>query len=83
MSAIFEMVLPTEMLGAEEVIQITGCVRRNDQISWLDAQGWTYVRTRAGEPIIGRMYARLKLAGISPQLLGAAEVRGPDMSKIR
>lgn len=83
MSAIFEMVLPTEMLGPEEVIQITGCARRNDQITWLDTQGWTYVKTRAGEPIIGRMYARLKLAGISPQLLGTTEVRGPDLSKIR
>ena len=83
MSAVFEMVLPSEMLGQEEVIQITGCARRNDQIAWLDAQGWTYVKTRAGEPIVGRMYARLKLSGISPQLLGAAEVRAPDMSKIR
>lgn len=83
MGAMFEMVLATEMLVPEEVIQITGCVRRNDQITWLDSHGWAYVKTRAGEPVIGRMYARLKLAGISPQLLGASEVRGPDLSKIR
>tara|TARA_R110001592_G_scaffold91274_1_gene267352 strand:+ start:5030 stop:5272 length:243 start_codon:yes stop_codon:yes gene_type:complete len=79
----FEMVLATEVLGPEEVIQITGCARRNDQINWLELQGWAYVKTRAGEPIIGRLYARLKLAGISTQLLMAVEAKGPDLSKIR
>lgn len=83
MTAIFEMTIESETLSLDEVAMITGCARKADQIIWLEAQGWTYVKTRAGEPIIGRMYARLKLAGISPQLLGAAEVRGPDMSKIR
>jgi len=83
MSAIFEMQFATEILGPEEVLQITGCARRNDQISWLDSQGWAYVKTRAGEPIIGRLYARMKLAGISTQLLFAAEAKGPDLSRIR
>lgn len=83
MSSIFEMTLATETLGPEEVLQITGCARRNDQISWLDSQGWAYVKTRAGEPVIGRFYARMKLAGINTQLLVPIEVKSPNMSKIR
>lgn len=83
MSAMFEIALATETLGPEEILQITGCARRNDQISWLDSQGWAYVKTRAGEPVIGRFYARMKLAGINTQLLVLAEAKGPDMSKVR
>lgn len=84
MAAVFEMTIDSETLSFDEIAIITGCSRRADQVAWLEDQGWSYVKTRAGEPVIGRLYARLKLAGISPQLLGgAAEVRGPDMSKIR
>lgn len=83
MAALFEMTLESEMLSKNELVEITGTSRRADQIAWLQAQDWRFFQTRAGEPIVGRMYARLKLAGITPQLLGAAEVRGPDMSKVR
>lgn len=83
MAAIFEMKIDSEMLTKAELGEITGAARRSDQIEWLDAKGWRYVQTKAGEPIVGRLYARLKLTGISIQGMTAIDIKGPDMSKIR
>ena len=73
MTAIFEMALPSETLSAEEIADISGCSRKNDQIDWLSQNGWVYIRNKAGAPIIGRLYARLKLAGINPASLAAPD----------
>ena len=83
MAALFEMSLESETLTKVELLEITGSSRRLDQIAWLDAQAWQYVKTKAGDPIVGRLYARLKLAGINATTMSSADVRGPDMSKIR
>jgi len=85
MGAIFEMQLPSETLSADEISEISGCRRQNDQIEWLSNNGWLFIRNRAGAPIIGRLYARLKLAGINPAQLAAPETSGwqPDFSKVR
>lgn len=83
MKALFALPLDSETLSGEELQQICGCARRNDQITWLNAAGWTYVQNRAGEPVVGRLYARLKLAGINPsglQNLGGWDL---DVSTIR
>lgn len=52
MSALFEMPLSSETLTQDEVMAITGCSRRGDQVAWLEAAGWTHVRNKAGEPIV-------------------------------
>jgi hypothetical protein len=83
MTAVFEMSLPSETLTAEEIQQITGCGRRGDQVAWLRAAGWTYVTNRAGEPVVGRLYARLRLAGITPSALMATGGWAPDFSSLR
>lgn len=83
MTAVFEMSLPSETLTCEEIQQITGCSRRGDQVAWLQAAGWTYVTNRAGEPIVGRLYARLRLAGITPSALMATGGWSPDFSTLR
>ena len=82
MTALFEMPLASETLSADEVQEITGAARKADQVGWLEAHDWHYVRNRAGEPIVGRLYARLKLAGLSPHtmLTQPTEVWEPDMS---
>jgi hypothetical protein len=77
MSALFEMPMSSETLSQEELLAITGCSRRNDQIAWLNGAGWIHVTNRAGEPIVGRLYARMRLAGITPG--GWA----PDFSTVR
>lgn len=85
MSAMFELPLLSETLSAEEVMEISGCSRKGDQIDWLAQNGWVFIRNRAGEPKVGRLYARLKLAGINPAMLAAPEAAGwqPDFSKVR
>lgn len=85
MSAMFELPLQTETLSADEVSDISGCKRNGDQIDWLRQNGWHFLQNRAGAPVIGRLYARLKLAGINPAALAVPEAAGwqPDFSKVR
>lgn len=83
MSALFEMPLSSETLTADELQQITGCARRADQVAWLQTEGWMYVRNRAGEPIVGRLYARMRLSGITPNALVASGGWAPDFSNLR
>lgn len=85
MGAIFELALPSETLSADEISDICGCSRKADQIEWLKQNGWHFLQSRAGAPVIGRLYARLKLAGINPAQLAAPEVSSwqPDFSKVR
>ena len=83
MSAIFEMPIDSETLTTDEVAQITGCSRKSDQIEWLSCNGWIFHKNRAGEPIVGRLYARLKLAGITPASLTTSGGWVPDFSGIR
>lgn len=89
MSAIFELHLTSETLSADEVIEITGCSRRADQVRWLNRSGWLYHTNKAGVPIIGRMYARMRMAGITPAALASSAGAGAgtgwslDMSKVR
>lgn len=86
MSAIFELHLPSETLTTEEVVDITGCARRADQLTWLNRNGWIYHTNKAGMPIIGRMFARMKMAGINPAALASSPQAGGwnmDMSKVR
>jgi hypothetical protein len=43
MSAIFEMPIESETLYPEHIVQITGCIRKSDQIAWLTCNGWTHL----------------------------------------
>lgn len=83
MTAIFEMPIGSETLTANEIELITGCVRRADQIAWLQAEGWTFFKNKAGDPIVGRLYARLKLSGINPNSMMASGGWAPDLNKVR
>jgi hypothetical protein len=85
MTAIFEMSLPSETLSEEELSEISGCSRKTEQIDWLSKNGWLFVKTKGNEPRVGRLYARLKLAGINPAALAAPEASGwqLDVANIR
>jgi hypothetical protein len=83
MTAIFEFPISSETLTQEEILQITGCARKGDQIEWLICNCWTFHKNKAGEPIIGRMYARLRMAGITPAAMTATGGWTPDFSGIR
>ncbi|PRC92616.1 DUF4224 domain-containing protein [Solimicrobium silvestre] len=83
MSAIFEMQIDSETLAVDELAKITGSSRKGDQIEWLSCNGWTFHKNKSGEAIVGRLYARLKLAGISPASLTTSGGWSPDFSSVR
>lgn len=83
MTAIFEMPIASETLAHEEIVTITGCARKGEQSEWLGANGWTFHKNRAGEPIVGRLYARLRMAGITPAALATTGGWVPDFSGIK
>jgi len=82
MSSIFETRVDTETLTSDELAIITGCTRRHDQVAWLKSNGWVYHLKRNGEPVVGRLYARLKLAGVNPASFAPTAPWVPDFSKL-
>lgn len=77
------MELASEFLDEEEVARITGYQIPSKQIVWLTNNGWQYTLTRARRPIVGRVYARLKMAGVKPSATNAAaETWTLDLSRV-
>ena len=77
------MHIQTETLAEEELATISGYQTPSKQIQWLTDNHWEYVLTGARRPIVGRMYARMKLAGIQPFTVKAvAEAWTLDLSKV-
>ena len=77
-----EQSLQSETLSNDELADITGCVRYAGQFDWLNDNDWKHFKNRAGAPIVGRWYARMKLAGITPQAANA-EAWAPDFATIK
>ena len=77
------MEIASEFLDEEEVVRITGYQIPSKQIAWLANNGWQYTLTRARRPIVGRVYARLKMAGVKPSVTNAtAETWTLDLSRV-
>ena len=77
------MDIQTETLDEEELATITGYQMHSKQIQWLNNNGWQHVLTGARRPIVGRVYARLRLAGLKPSATNAvAETWTLDLSKV-
>lgn len=55
-----------ELLTDNEVASITGYQTPSRQIQWLASNGWQHALNGARRPVVGRLYARLKLAGLKP-----------------
>lgn len=70
-----------EFLTPEEVAALTGHRRRNDQVQWLREHAWRAEVNAAGFPVVGRWYARMKLAGMDFSTLSPGKV--PDFAKVR
>lgn len=51
-------------LSDEELKGLAGSTQSRLQVEWLEANGWVFFLTRGGRPIVGRLYANLKLAGV-------------------
>ncbi|GAB2721586.1 DUF4224 domain-containing protein [Comamonas sediminis] len=54
----------SEFLSDDEVSRVTGYKQAAPQREWLDNNGWVYTVSGAGRPIVGRWFARLRMAGM-------------------
>lgn len=71
----------SEFLNDDEIVRLTGYAMPRKQIEWLIQNGWRFECTGAGRPVVGRLFARFKLAGIKPTAQ-AAEPWSLDLSKV-
>ena len=62
--------METEILSEKELADLTGYKQRSFQRQWLKKRDWVFVESRGGRPLVGRMFARMKL-GIAPPSLSA------------
>lgn len=70
-----------EFLTADEVAEVTGYKHSASQKDWLDKRGWQYVVNAAGKPIVSRLYARMRMSGVTPTAAGiASPAWTPDFS---
>lgn len=77
------MDIQSETLADEELATITGYLLPSKQIQWLSINGWQYVLTGARRPVVGRVYARLKLAGVKPSATNAVtDTWSLDLSRV-
>ncbi|PVZ59318.1 hypothetical protein C9422_10275 [Pseudomonas sp. B1(2018)] len=77
------MEMQRETLAEDELATITGYQTPSRQIQWLMDNHWQFVLTGARRPIVGRMYARLKLAGVKPSASNAiAEAWTLDLANV-
>ena len=75
--------LPSETLTEDELAAITGYKIPSCQRQWLTLNAWEHVLTGAQRPVVGRVYARLKLAGVKPSATNAvAETWSLDLSRV-
>jgi hypothetical protein len=80
------LILPIDnvILTTDELIAISGREQKSGQVEWLASNGWTFAKTAAGMPIVGRWYAHMKMAGVDTSMLaGPAAKTMPDFSKAR
>lgn len=73
----------SEFLDGQELATMIGQKQTRSQRAWLDSHGWRYEVNAAGRPVVGRVYARLKLADVKPNATtAAAETWTLDLSKV-
>lgn len=72
----------SEMLSDDEMAQITGYKMPSRQLQWLKLNRWEFHVNRAGRPVVGRLYARMKFAGITPSQKTMPEAWSLDLSKV-
>lgn len=83
MSAMFEMPTADLTLSKTELTAITGCGTSKGALEWLQSKKWHHVTNRAGEPIVGRLYATMKLSGVEVKTMIHPEAWTPDFSGLQ
>jgi|GEM_PF-411951 len=65
-------------LTDDEVRRITGAGTRQLQIEWLTRNRWHFTLTRGGDPVVGRLYANLKMGGVEMATMAIDGAWEPD-----
>ncbi|WP_072365986.1 DUF4224 domain-containing protein [Pseudomonas sp. NFACC10-1] len=79
--------MEAEILTDQELADLTGYKHRAHQRKWLNDRNWIFVESRGGRPLVGRMFARMKL-GMAPAPAGdhnpppARPAWTPDFSRV-
>lgn len=79
--------MQAEILSDDELADLTGYKRRCDQRKWLNDRNWIFIESRGGRPLVGRMFARMKLGTVGAtipdqELPPRRPVWTPDFSKV-
>ncbi|WP_223435222.1 MULTISPECIES: DUF4224 domain-containing protein [unclassified Pseudomonas] len=79
--------METEILSDEELADLTGYKARAYQRRGLIDRQLVFVESRDKRPLVGRMYARMKLGIVSPTIVDpnrvpAAPAWTPDFSRV-
>lgn len=79
--------MEAEILSDDELAELTGYKARAYQRRWLIDRQWVFVESRGKRPLVGRLYARMKLGVLSPAIIApnpppAAPAWTPDYSRV-
>ncbi len=79
--------MQAEILSDDELAEITGYKQRAHQRKWLKDRNWIYIESRGGRPLVGRMFARMKLGMVNAAIVDtnpplARSVWTPDFSRV-
>lgn len=84
MSALLSLPAVDELqLSDAELERIIGASQPRLQIEWLREKGWAFTLTRAGRPVVGRLYANLKLSGVEVTTIVRSEGFELNLSAIQ
>ena len=70
-----------EFLTPDEIFSLTGYKHKAEQVKWLREHAWRSEVNSNGFPVVGRWYARMKLAGMDFSQISPGKV--PDFAKVR
>lgn len=83
MSALFDLHAADLTLAKSELTAITGCGTNKGAIEWLKLNRWHHCTNRAGDPIVGRLYATMKLSGVDVKTMIQPEAWTPDFAGLQ
>ena len=83
MTTLFDLQTADLTLTSEELAKITGHTRAQGQLDWLTANRWHKHVNRAGWPVVGRLYATMKLSGIEVKHMIQPEAWQPDFAGLQ
>lgn len=79
--------MQAEILSDDELADLTGYKQRAHQRKWLKDRNWVFIESRGGRPLVGRMFARMKLGMVNatitdPSPPPARPAWTPDFSRV-